>query len=328
MKSVSLILRIVAIVGAVACVALWFHQKGIIKKATSDMKGVDGVVLLEKSSKVPGILDEKAKLGTDLSATKTKVAELENRVKEVSSNLESERSRNVKTNQDLVKVQTELRQVKIKAEDLAKDIAKKDAIIKTLTTEIASNKGVDESASKIEDLNNRYNNLNSQFVALQAQYAEAKKKADILDIAVIVEEKVIDAQKGTETTIKRIYPPYVAEGDIATVTIVEGRDDLIALNRGKNNGVGEKQLIDLKNKANGELIAQVSIVEVGPDFSIASVNPKLGKPETLENGDMLELVQTVELKSSEDDAAKEGEAPKAEAPAAPAEAAPAPAEEE
>ena len=299
MKSVSLILRIVAIVGAVACVALWFHSQGIIKQATSDMAGIQAPTLVGKSAQVPGILAEKAQMATELAAAKTKISNLDNQIKEINANLESAKTASVKANRDLVKAQTDLRSAKVQLEDSTKLVADKDNMIAALRKEIERSAGGNsDDSAKIDALNAKYNTLSNNFAALQLQFEEAKKKADILDIAIVVEEKEIDLDKGVERTTTRYFAPYVAQGDIATVTIVEGREDLIALNRGKSAGLGERQLIDLKNKT-GELIAQVTIVEIGPDFAIASVNPKLGKPETLENGDMLELVKTVDLKPAE-----------------------------
>ena len=74
MKQLSIILRLLAILGAGACVWMWFNVKGQIKQANADMKDVPGVTLNEKSAKIPGILDEKKKLESDLKSTKASLA--------------------------------------------------------------------------------------------------------------------------------------------------------------------------------------------------------------------------------------------------------------
>ena len=70
MKTLSLVLRLAAILGAIACVLMWFSVKGQIKQANADMQGIQGDTLLAKSAQVPGILAEKSKLDKDLKATK------------------------------------------------------------------------------------------------------------------------------------------------------------------------------------------------------------------------------------------------------------------
>lgn len=294
MKSISLVLRIVAILGAVAAVALWFNTRGIIKQATEDMQSVPGATLLEKSANVPQIVETQTATSRDLSASQAKVADLTARNTQLSSDFEAERSRTVKLNNDLAKLQNESRRARVDLEEARKAIAENETLIENLKTEIVTARQITNTGQGTDELRQRISQLESQLTALQQAYQVASEKARILDLGEIVEVVEIDQEAGTKTVRKIIKVPYVRTGDIATVTRVEGCDDMAAINRGRNDGVSLEQKIDLKNDE-GRLIANVRVIEVGDDFAVVSINPKVGLPERLESGDMLELVPTVEL---------------------------------
>ncbi len=311
MKTVSLILRIVAILGAVACVALWFNTKGIIKQATGDMKDVEGDVLLVKSAKIPGILEEKATLNSNLNGANARILELDKNLKARTDELQSERTANTKLSREKLEETNKVRKTQIALDDMTKERDSIQAKLEATTKELIAQKESVQDTTKIDEINRKYNILESQHANLQKEYAIAKKKADLLDISEIVETVTLDPKTNVQTTVKTVRIPYVEEGQIAVVTKVEKakKNEMIALNRGKDNGLDIGQKIQLKLE--GEYIATILVEELGKDFAVASVSLKDGKPEVIEVGDSYELVPTVEFKKPAEEAA-------ADAPAAPA----------
>lgn len=302
MNKVSLVLRIVAIVGAVACVALWFQIKGQIKQATTDMAGISGVTLNEKSAQIPGILKEKEKLASDLNVSEAKVQNLTTKSKQLSEDLESERASNVRVNNEKAKLTQEIRQVKVQLQDANDKIKSSDLLIEKLKKEIIDIKKTVQDTSESDALQQKVTVLSNELEALKKDYAVASEKARILDLSEIVEVVEIDQEAGKKTIRKIVKPPYVKVGQDATVTNTAENDGLIALNRGKKDGLSLGQKIDLKGEE-GKFIARIVVAEIGEDFAIATVNPDMGIPEVIETGDIYELVPTVDINKKPDNAA-------------------------
>lgn len=307
MNKVSLVLRIVAIVGAVACVALWFQIKGQVKQATSDMNGISGVTLIEKSAQVPGILKEKEKLASDLNVSEAKVQNLTTKSKQLSEDLDSERASNIRVNNEKAKLTQEVRQVKIQLQDANESIKSSEVMVERLKKEIIDIKKTVQNTSESDALKQKVTVLSNELEALKKDYAVASEKARILDLSEIVEVVDIDTEAGKKTIKKIVKPPYVKVGQDTTVTKTEDTDGFIALNRGKKDGLSLGQKIDLRNK-DGNFVARVTISEIADDFAIASINPKMGIPEVIETGDIYELVPTVDISKNTD--SKPAEAPK------------------
>lgn len=327
MNKVSLVLRIVAIVGAVACVALWFQIKGQIKQATTDMAGISGVTLTEKSAQVPGILKEKEKLAADLNVSEAKVQNLTTKSNQLSEDLESERATNVRVNNEKAKLTQEVRQVKVQLQDANDKIKSSELMVEKLKKEIVDIKKTVQDSSETDALKQKVTVLSNELEALKKDYAVASEKARILDLSEIVEVVEIDQEAGKKTIRKIVKPPYVKVGQDATITNTAENDGLIALNRGKKDGLSLGQKIDLKGDE-GKFIARIVVAEIGEDFAIATVNPDMGIPEVIETGDIYELVPTVDLNKKADEKPAEGAAKTAEAPAAEEAAEAAPAAEE
>ncbi len=299
MKSVSLVLRIVAIVGAIACVALFFSVKGQIKQATQDMKDVSGATLVEKSARVPGLVQENAKLKKDLNSSEANVQNLTTKSKSLASDLESERASNIRVNKEKAELTNEVRTVKINLQDAKKNLDDAVATIEKLKKEIVAIRQSTSDNGAADALKQKVAVLEGQLSDLTKKYEVAAEKARIYDLSeIVVVEDIVDPEAGKRTTKKVLKVPYVATGDTATVTRLESSNDLAAINRGKKDKLALDQVIDLKR--DGEYVGRVTVVEIGEDFAIVSINPKLGIPETIESGDILELVPTVDLSKGEE----------------------------
>ena len=73
MKIASIVLKIVAVLGAAFCVYAWLDTRGKISTAETHMKDVQGTDVVSKAANVPGILK-------NLAAEKQKVAGLQKTV--------------------------------------------------------------------------------------------------------------------------------------------------------------------------------------------------------------------------------------------------------
>ena len=290
MKAVSLSLQIVAILAAAASVYLWVDTRGKIASAEEHMKGVAGATLEEKAPKVPGVLKDLANQKTTVKNLQGRLTTLESRIQSTNSELESERRKSVDANAEIVKNRSQIRQLESSLATSNKRIAEKDSLIENLKREIVSTKAMLTQNNEADELKEKVSNLESQLNAKAEALAEAEKKIKTLEASEVVEVVETDAS-GKQVKRKIVKTPYEPKGDIATVLSI--KDGMIVINKGETAGVKAEQKIQLKRE--GTLVSEIVISESKDDFALAFINSKVGIPETIEVGDLLELtVATVE----------------------------------
>lgn len=281
------------------------------------MSGVQGATLVEKSSKVPAILAEKDKLGKDLKSTQREVKDLTNIKNELDSKLKSADEEITKLNKDNLQHRTDLRKVRADLQNAQDALTKADAVRKQLESELIKAKNMQVDTTEIDALKASLTTFKNQYAELEKKFNAASEKARLLDLSEVVVVEDINLETGKKTTTTKYFPPYVVKGQIATVTKLDESHELAMINRGKKDQLGLRQKIDLMR--DGKFVANAVVLEVAEELSVISINPRKGIPETIEVGDMLELLPTVDLEKKE-----EAEAPKADAPAAEAPKAEAP----
>ncbi len=288
MKAVSLSLKILAILGACFCIYAWVDTRGKVSQAEANMKDVPGATLQEKSAAVPQILKDKADAEASNKAFRARVADLENNIKSVSSELESERVKNVQANSDIVKKNAEIRKLSAKVDAQTSQLSQKDALVENLKKEILATKELLANTSETDALKEKVATLESELKTKSEELAEAQKKAKLLEMSEVVEVVETDAS-GKQIKRKIMKTPYIPTGDIATVIAVDQSNGLVCINRGVKSGVKQSQKILLKEKKEGKLIAEITVAESADDFAICLLNRDVALPETIEVGDNLEL---------------------------------------
>jgi len=286
MKSVSLILKVVAILAAAFCVYAWMDTRGKVSSAENHLKGIAGENLEARASKVPSILADKAKMAEKIKAFEGRVRTLETRNNSMNSELESERSKNVQANSDLVKKNAEIRNLNTNLSTTQKQVAEKDSLIETLKREIISAKNMLTQNNDADALKDKVASLQTQLDAKSKELDSANEKVKILNMSEVVEviETDADGKKIKRTIVKT---PYIPSGDIATVLSVDQAKAMVAINRGAKNGVKADQKILLKR--DGRDVSEILVTEVREDMAVGLINRKFAIPETMEVGDLLEM---------------------------------------
>ncbi len=300
MKAVSLSLKIVAILAAAFCVYSWVDVRGKISTAESHMKQVSGATLAEKAPNVPVLFKQIAEQKNSIKNAQDRLRTLESRNQSVNSELESERRKSVDANAEIVRNRATIRSLEAADAASKKKIAEKDALIETLKREIVSTKSMLTQNNETDELKEKISTLESQLTAKTQALEEAEKKLKTLESSEVVEVVETDAM-GNKVVKKVMKTPYVPTGDIATVISIKPNEAMIVMNKGENAGVKADQKIQLKRE--GVFVADVVVSVSKPDFAIVYYNPKVGIPETIEIGDLLELTTaTVEAENKPADA--------------------------
>ena len=284
MKMLSPILKVVALLAAAFCVYAWLDVRGKISSAEAEMADFNGATLAEKAPHAKAIFKQNKERAATIESFKKRVAGLEKEINSLNSELESERSKVVAANADISKRNSEIRTLNSKLTASSKQIQERDTTIEALKKEILASKELLSKQDNTDALKEKIADLERKLDSQKKELDKALQKAKVADMAEVVEVIETDAQ-GNKVRRKIVKVPYVPTGDIATVVSVQ--DNMIVLNKGKNNGLAQSQQILLKME--GNVVAKAVVVGVDDVRSVLLLNMEEGIPEIVKANGQFEL---------------------------------------
>ena len=301
----SPILKVVALLAAAFCIYAWFDVKGRISTAESDMSEISGATLVEKAPNAAKIHKENNQRKVKIAAFEKRVKALEGDVSSLNSELEAERAKNVSAAAEIVKANRQIRTLNTKVEQSASVISERDSTIESLKKEILASKELLSKQDNTDELKDKINALERKLADTEKELVAARKKAKLAEAAEVVEVVETDAA-GNKIRKKIVRVPYVPTGDIAKVIALDPNSGVIAINKGKANGLDAKQMLVLKK--DGVVIAQAEVQEVAQDFAALLLNKNADIPEYITLGAEFELASPVIAEAKAEEApAKEEE---------------------
>ncbi|MBO5255039.1 MAG: hypothetical protein J6B07_04355 [Opitutales bacterium] len=292
MKALSLILRVVALLAAAACIYAWFDIKGRISEAENQMQAIKGATLAEKAPNAAKIHKENEGRKKTIASFQTRVKGLEKDISSLNSELENERAKNVSASADIVKRNSEIRSLNSKLVSFSKQVEERDATIDSLKKELVAKQELLSKQDDTDSLKEKIANLERKITEQEAELKKAQEKAKIADMSEVVEVIETDAS-GKKIKRKVVKVPYVPKGDIATITSQSG--NIVSINKGKADGLNAEQEILLKK--NGILIAEAFISNVDENSSVLLLNKRAPLFEYVEVNEQFEL-DTAEVKKT------------------------------
>ena len=284
MKALSLILRVVALLAAAACIYAWFDIKGRISEAENQMQAIKGATLTEKAPNAAKIHKENEGRKKTISSFQTRVKGLEKDINALNSELENERAKNVSASADIVKRNSEIRSLNSKLVSVSKQVEERDATIDSLKKELVAKQELLSKQDDTDSLKEKIANLERKITEQDAELKKVQEKAKIAEMSEVVEVIETDAS-GKKIKRKVVKTPYIPKGDIATIT--SQSDNIVAINKGKADGLSAEQEILLKK--NGVLVAEAYISSVDENSSVLLLNKRAPLLEYVEVNEQFEL---------------------------------------
>ncbi len=282
----SPILKLVALLAAAFCVYAWFDVRGKISDAEAQMEQIKGETLAEKSVSAANIDKENKQRKVKIAAFEKRVAALQKDINSVNSELESERAKNVSANSDIVKGNAEIRSLKSKLSKANRSIDDRDATIESLKKEILASKELLAKQDDTDSLKAKIAELERTVEDQKQELDKANKKAKLAEMSEVVEVVETDAN-GNKVKRKIVRTPYVPSGDIATVLTFDNANFILVINKGKENGIEQGQVIQLKK--NGVVIATAFVQNVKENISSLFVDKDSVMPEYIKADAQFEL---------------------------------------
>lgn len=282
----SPILKLVALLAAAFCVYAWFDVRGKISDAEAQMEQIKGETLAEKSVSAANIDKENKQRKVKIAAFEKRVAALQKDINSVNSELESERAKNVSANSDIVKGNAEIRSLKSELSKANRSIDDRNATIESLKRGILASKELLAKQADTDSLKAKISELERTIEDQKQELDKANKKAKLAEMSEVVEIVETDAS-GNKVKRKIVRTPYVPSGDIATVLAFDKSNYILVINKGKENGIEQGQVIQLKK--NGVVIATTFAQNVKENISSLIVDKDSVMPEYIKQDAQFEL---------------------------------------
>lgn len=309
MKILSLILKVVALLAAAFCVYAWFDVKGRIKDAETHMSEIKGATLVEKAPNAAIVNKENNQRKLKIKAFEQRVKGLEKEITDANAELESERSKNVSANADIARQKSEIRSLNSKLASVSKQVGERDATIESLKKEILAKQELLSQQGDMDTLKDKISDLERKLSEKDKELAKALEKAKLADMSETVE--VIETN-GDGQKIKRkiLKVPYAPKGDIATIISVDAQNGIVVINKGKADGLRERQAVLFKRA--GVVVAEAYVDNVQENIAGLVLNRNSVLGEYIAQNEQFELDSAVVKQEKKPEAEGGAEAKKEE----------------
>lgn len=279
MKNLPLILRILAIVAAVAATTLFFVSKG--KLAEKDSK-------LTQTKQV-------------LSTTQGELAETNKTLEQTESELKTERDELAQTQDTVRGLRSELRVAeegarrnKTLLDQTREQVAELERTSRELRADLLSTQEELAAADREDEINQ----LNTQIAELESRNRELalelEAKTAIASAVTATQTTSKGGPSGIEainTSVDALVPGQPISGRLkleTTINSVRAAEGLIVLNTTKELGLSEGQTITLVQ--NMKSVGKVQIQTVEEDYAIANILPGSSGAKKLSSGSTVQIL--------------------------------------
>jgi len=279
MKALSLILRVVAILGAVAAVALFMMVQGKVEDKENELVAAQAQLSTTQGEK-ENLAADKAALQSQVKELEAKVADQTSIISRINTNL-SEAQRKTST------LESDLEKTKSTLETRESEIAqlKKDIVNAQLLGNNNEDEAGDEEADdgKVAELTTQLQAANDTIADLRADLETATTQLEDLRETF---KSVRSAAEEATTGVREI-----SRANFQTVQVLQARPEsgLVVIDLGTNRGAKVNEKVDLTR--NNELVANLNITRVFPDYSLAAILPGSPEPKLLESGQSFQTIR-------------------------------------
>ncbi|WP_309400900.1 hypothetical protein [Cerasicoccus maritimus] len=267
MKGLSIALRVLAILGAVAAAFFWYQTNGVVKSAQDETKAVRAE-LQAAESRATDHENEKIKYKGMAGELDTKLADANSKINFSSNELN-------KIKRDLGRQKNEYEELDKQYKDLdAQYVQLKKEIINVATPETST---VDVGLVK---------DLEGQIATLETQIGEQKDKIDALTFQLKSAANAVPTGDGVVSAGSGVLAP-VKEQE-ASILRTDDAKGLLIISRGEVDGM-QKQMEFNVAKGLGRKL-RVKVGTVAPTYSVAYILPGQ-EPSRLQEGDAVQITQ-------------------------------------
>lgn len=269
MKAISLLLRVLAILGAIVAIVGWVLTKGKVQEANQEITKITAQAKTARdeandSEQKFKAADSRAKaLESDLSDAKARATSARSQLAEAQRDISSLRSDNTQKDSEIKAM--EAQNTKLKEE------------IISMRTEVP-----DVDPAKLAEYEEKIAALNTEIDRLKDELSTSPKAAAIPGTV---------AANGTIETAAAptVVPRLAASADnTATVLKADNKSGLVIIDRGQKSGLQEQMEFGIAKGYSKPV--RVKVAKVAPDYSLANILPGSDGAKFAE-GDEIKLLQ-------------------------------------
>jgi DNA repair exonuclease SbcCD ATPase subunit len=276
MKNLSLILRILAIVAAVAATTLFFISKG---------------KLADKQAQLTQTQDELATTQTNLNETRTTLQSTETQLKREQANLKETKNTLEEVRSELFASQQEADKLERQRDEAKNEIAKLEETTKNLRSDLVATQEELANASREAEINQ----LNERIAELEDKNEELKLDLEAKTaIADAVTSKKNGSGSQVQAGINTSLASLTSGEPISRIRLetkiksISTSDGLIVLESNPDLGLTAGQTITLVQDLKS--VGKVQIQEITDNYAIANILPGSTSSKKLSSGSTVQLL--------------------------------------
>jgi len=272
MKSLSLILRIVAIVAACGAAVLFFMAQGKIKEKDAQLKAATAAHETTQA--------ELAEANTEIAQLSTSIAQGRSALAESKRELDTTRSEMYAAQQEVTRTQTQLKQAQQQVSSLQLDLQ----TARSQLIEAESKAAQVDKTAEIAALNSRIQELETANQELQDDLNVAKSKVDALSARGTTSASTY----GTSTPSSGATVGPVSIGPEVTIASISLKDGIVVFDQGADLGLAPGTQVTLIKDM--KAVGKVRIVQVKDQYTVANILPG-AKTSALTAGTAVKLLR-------------------------------------
>jgi septal ring factor EnvC (AmiA/AmiB activator) len=275
MKNLSLILRILAVVAAIAATTLYFISKGKLADKQAELTQTQQV-LASTETELGDTKNTLQRTETQLKREQKNLAETEQNLEEVRSNLFASEQEVAKLKNEVKGADSEIATLKDAAKELRADLVATQEELANASREAEINQ-LNQRIAELEEKNEEL------MVDLEAKTAIAE--------AVTKQKEKAESLKGIDTSIASLSlggEPIQRIRLETTVNSIRATDGLIVLDSKPELGLSAGQTITLVQDLKS--VGKVQIQRIEEDYAVANILPGSTGTQKLTSGSKVQLL--------------------------------------
>ncbi len=283
MKIVSIILRVLAILGAAAAVAGYVLTQNKVNELNEQ--------LAQEQSKATAAQQQATSAQDELSNAKSKVSGLSSDLGAVQERETKARNEFNQAQREIKSLQSDLKDIKSKVADLEQrnNTLKRELLDQRTSVPTDNSAEISQYQAKIEALNKQVMQLKTDLDAATARTSGSTAAAAGTAATGTAGASSTVAPSGTPDAPATTVVSSAAKGQSATILKADHDNGILIISRGQQGGLQRQMEFGIVKGV--EKPIRLTVTRVEPDFAIAHIAPGTSHAKIYKEGDTIQIVQ-------------------------------------
>ena len=268
MKILSIVFTILALLAAGGAGGVYYLTEGKLEEKTAELDSTRNTL---------------GQTQDELAKAKAEILSKEQLLENTRSELSNAKKQNQSVTRKLVGLQASEKEDKRAIESLTEDLKLAQADNSNLRKEIFNRKNAVEEAGGADA---------EELAELQATIADLEDQVEFLEgqLTGSLPNEYLASEEGEQLDLPDVTSVVETHSDLeGTIARVNSQSGILVLAKGSDHGIQERGEYTLKK--GGYVLAKVRVTNLASDYTVATIVPNVGIPNSLRSGDLVDITR-------------------------------------